>query len=370
MKYNLVDLHIEKNLPVPHTSQVLQPEALTELAQRAIDDLLREGESKNTLASYRSALRYWAGWYGLRYGGPIQLPVSVPCVLQFIVDHAERTTDKGLMSELPPDIDKALVDGGYKGKLGPMAHNTLIHRLAVLSKAHQLRQVRNPCQDVDVRELLSRTRKAYAKRGALGQKKDAITKDPLQALLATCDDSLRGQRDRALLLFAWASGGRRRSEVAGADMQFLRRVGPTDFIYTLLHSKTNQSGTDQPENNKPIVGAAGEALDAWLDVTGIVTGPIFRRIRKGDQLGEGLSPAAVRTIVKERCALAGIEGDFSAHSLRSGFVTEAGRQNVPLGETMAMTGHQSVNSVLGYFRAAASLSNGAARLLDKDADKG
>ena len=39
-----------------------------------------------------------------------------------------------------------------------------------------------------------------------------------------------------------------------------------------------------------------EALDAWLDVTGIITGPIFRRIRKGDQLGEGLSPAAVRTI--------------------------------------------------------------------------
>ena len=140
-------------------------------------------------------------------------------------------------------------------------------------------------------------------------KKDAITKDPLQALLATCDDSLRGQRDRASLLFAWASGGRRRSEVAGADMQFLRRVGPTDFIYTLLHSKTNQSGTDQPENNKPIVGG-WRGAGCPLDVTGIITGPIFRRIRKGDQLGEGLSPAAVRTIVKERCALAGIEGTF------------------------------------------------------------
>jgi len=72
----------------------------------------------------------------------------------------------------------------------------------------------------------------------------------------------------------------------------------------------------------------------------------------------------VRAIVKERCALAGIEGDFSAHSLRSGFVTEAGRQNVPLAETMAMTGHHSVATILGYFRNEDSLSSGAARLLE------
>ncbi len=89
------------------------------------------------------------------------------------------------MSELPPEVDKVLVEGGYKGKLGAMAHNTLVHRIAVLSKAHQLRQLKNPCHDPKVRELLSRTRKAYAKRGALPQKKAALTKNPLDALLAT-----------------------------------------------------------------------------------------------------------------------------------------------------------------------------------------
>ena len=35
---------------------------------------LAAGESKNTLASYRGALRYWVAWYGLRYGGQIALP--------------------------------------------------------------------------------------------------------------------------------------------------------------------------------------------------------------------------------------------------------------------------------------------------------
>lgn len=351
-------------LPMLQKIPALLPTELSDITQRAVEDLLREGESQNTLASYRSALRYWAAWYGLRYGAMVQLPVATPCVLQFIVDHAQRTTLKGLVSELPAEIDEMLVQGGYKGKLGAMAHNTLVHRIAVLSKAHQLKQLKNPCHDPKVRELLSRTRKAYAKRGVLPQKKEALTRDPLQALLATCDDSLRGKRDRALLLFAWASGGRRRSEVTSAQTQFLKRVGPTDFIYTLAYSKTNQSGMDQPENGKPVLGAAGLALHDWLQLSQIKEGAIFRRIRKGGHLGEALSPAAVRTIVKERCVLAGIEGDFSAHSLRSGFVTEAGRQNVSLAETMSLTGHHSVATVLGYFRSESTLTSRAARLFE------
>ncbi len=350
-------------LPVLQKVPALQPTELSDVTRRAVEDLLREGESKNTMASYKSALRYWAAWYGIRYGGQIQLPVPSPCVLQFIVDHAERTTDKGLISELPALIDQALVQAGYKGKLGALAHNTLVHRIAVLSKAHQVRELKNPCQDPTVRELLSRTRKAYAKRGALPQKKDALTKDPLQAILATCDDSLRGKRDRALLLFAWASGGRRRSEVTGADMQFLKSI-PEGFVYNLAYSKTNQAGVDLPENNKPLLGAAAVALTAWLQASGIEAGAIFRSVRKGGHLGEALSPAAVRAIVKERCVLAGIEGAFSAHSLRSGFVTEAARKHISLSETMFMTGHSSIATVLGYLRSEQNITNKSARLMD------
>jgi integrase len=350
-------------LPALRSTPALQPTELSALTQRAVLELLREGESPNTQASYRSALRYWAAWYGLRYGRQIALPLPAACVLQFIVDHAQRSAEQGLVSELPAEIDQALVTAGYKGKIGALALNTLVHRVAVLSKAHQARELKNPCQDPQVRELLSRTRKAYARRGALPRKKAALTRDPLEALLATCDDSLRGRRDRALLLFAWASGGRRRSEVARADLTQLRRLGPDEYVYTLAHSKTNQAGLDRPENYKPVVGRAAQALEAWLQVSGITAGAIFRRIRKGGHLGEALSPAAVRDIVQARCALAGVEGEFSAHSLRSGFVTEAGRQNVPLGETMALTGHHSVATVMGYFRATATSSANVLRLL-------
>lgn len=345
------------------TLPALEPSVLSDVTARAVDELMREGESSNTLASYRSALRYWAAWFSVRYGQPIALPLPPSAVLQFIVDHAQRTTADGLVHELPPAIDAALVEAGFKGKPGPMALNTLAHRVSVLSKAHRMRDLKNPCQDPQVRELLAKTRRAYGKRGALPRKKDALTKDPLMAILGTCDTStLKGLRDRALLLFAFASGGRRRSEVSAAAMQHLRKNGPTSFTYTLAYSKTNQAAVDRPENHKPIEGMAGEALQTWLNAAGITEGAIFRRVRKGGKVGEALSAAAVRDIVQERAQAAGLADVFSAHSLRSGFVTEAAAQKVPMADTMAMTGHRSVASVLGYFRASATSQ--AAKLLD------
>jgi integrase len=351
-------------LPVLRKSPALQPHELSDVTAHAVEELLREGESRNTVASYRAALRYWAAWFALRYGVQITLPVPPAAVLQFIVDHAQRTTNKGLAHELPAAIDATLVEAGFKGKRGSFSLNTIVHRIAVLSKAHQLRQLKNPCQDPKVTELLAMTRRAYAKRGALPKKKDALTRDPLEAILATCDESLRGKRDRALLLFAWATGGRRRSEVSGANMAFLKPLGAGEFSYLLAHSKANQEGADRPENYKPVVGKAALALQEWLKTASITEGAIFRRIRKGGHVGEPLSAAAVRDIVQKRCALAGVQGDFSAHSLRSGFVTEAARQQVPLADTMAMTGHRSVQTVLGYTRQSAVAKSGAARLLD------
>lgn len=349
-------------LPTLRNVPALQPEMLSDATARAVNELLREGESVNTLASYRSALRYWAAWFNVRYGQAISLPVPPSAVLQFIVDHAQRSTADGLVHELPPALDVLLVDAGFKGKLGPMALNTLVHRIAVLSKTHQLKELKNPCQDGKVRELLAKTRRAYGKRGELPKKKDALTKDPLMAMVETCDTTtLKGLRDRALLLFAFASGGRRRSEIVGADMKNLKRNGAFSFTFVLAHSKTNQNAVDRPENYKPIEGLAGDALQAWLSAAGIIEGAIFRRVGKGGRLGAALSPAAVRDIVKERACAAGLRDTFSAHSLRSGFVTEAASQNIPLADTMAMTGHRSVASVLGYFRS--SGASQAARLL-------
>ncbi|MDR6860428.1 hypothetical protein [Variovorax guangxiensis] len=99
------------------------------------------------------------------------------------------------------------------------------------------------------RGLRARTRRAYAKGGARPRKQRALTKESAASGardLRPWDDTLRGIRDRALLLFAWATGGRRRSEVASATLENLQRVVASSYLYTLAHSKTNQAGAQRP----------------------------------------------------------------------------------------------------------------------------
>lgn len=334
-------------------------------SEASIRALLREGSSDNTLASYRSAIQYWEAWHAQRVGMAIAFPVPPNTVLQFIADHVEHMGPDGPRHDLPPEVDAALVRARVKRRPGPLSLATVRHRLAVLSEAHEAQQLPNPCRHRAVRTVLERVRIAYAKRGVRPARKDALTKEPLEQILATCDDSLIGLRDRAMLLFAWASGGRRRSEVVRATMENTRRV-PEGFLYILGASKTNQAGAERADSYKPVVGRAAVALQAWLETAAITSGPLFRRVRRGGVIGEGLSAEAVRRIVKARAALAGLQGDYTAHSLRSGFVTEAGRQGRPLGEIMAMTNHASVVSVVGYHRAGAALSSQAGYLLEDD----
>lgn len=402
--------------PVGIALEMLDPRRLSQATEDAARELVRQGTSANTLASYQAAMRYWAAWFNVRYARALSLPVEVPVVVQFIVDHASRevppkegrdavTTDEAdtsappdaekpearpdvdpvdvassetgtaaaahakskkpeLAFGLPAEIDRYLVDGGFKGKLGAFSLNTLVHRVAVLSKAHQNLDLDNPCNHAQVRELLKSVRRAYAARNVRPHKQQALAKDDLLKVLETCDASPRGLRDRALLLFAFSSGGRRRSEVAGAVMENLRKVAK-GYTYSLGRSKTNQDGTHDDE--KPIKGLAAVALDAWLAGAKVTEGPIFRRVLKGGKVtGDALDPKAIRKIVQDRCSQAGLRGDFSAHSLRSGFVTEAGRQTTPLADAMKMTGHRNFETFMSYYRAGHLMDSQAGDLMKSE----
>lgn len=339
----------------------LSAEELGAQARQAAGEILLAGQAENTVKSYRSALRYWCAWFQARYGQPLALPVSVSVTMQFIVDHTARVKAGELVIELPADVDERLVQAGFKGAVGPLKMATVTHRLYVLSKLHQLQRATNPCADAQVRHLIARAKRAAVKRGEMPTKKTAATREPLEAMLATCDESLEGVRDRALLLFAWASGGRRRSEVSAATVDQLRKVSSDLYLFQLHRSKTNQSGNASPD--KPIRGRAAVALQAWLERGQIVEGALFRRLWKG-RVGPALSPAAIAGVVKRRAALAGVEGDWAGHSLRSGFVTEAGRKKVPLGDIMALTEHRQAATVMGYYRSGELFESEVARLLE------
>jgi integrase len=337
---------------------------VSETTAQAMREVAAEATSKNTARTYQTAARYWQAWHRESFGqAPLPFPVTEALVLQFVTDHLVRTTAAGLAMGLPPDVDRRLVAAGVKGKLGPLSLATVTQRVAVLSKTHRLAGGPNPCVQPAVQQLLIDFQKAYAERDVAPRKQTPLTREPLLALLATCDASLRGVRDRALLLFAFSSGGRRRSEVTGATMEKLTRLPEGDFVYELRKTKTNQAGAARPDAFKAIAGPAAAAMAAWLAASGITEGPIFRRVRKERHVGEPLTPSAVRDIVKKRAAMAGLEEKFSAHSLRSGFITEAGRQNAPLLETMAASGHKSVATVQGYYHSQAGTKALVANLL-------
>lgn len=336
---------------------------LAENSQHAAAAFIAAGTAANTVRSYRSALSYWSAWLQLRYGqalGDAPLPTTV--AVQFVLDHLARPLANGDWAHLlPPPIDAALVTARVKTRLGPLAFNTVSHRLAVLGKWHRLNEWDSPTEATALKTLLRDARKAQSRQGLSVRKKSAIVLEPLQALLATCSDGVRGIRDRALLLLAWSGGGRRRSEVVGLQVGDVRQLDADTWLYALGATKTDTSGV---RREKPLRGPAAEALAAWLAAAPADGGPLFRRLYKGGKVSaDGLSSDQVARIVQRRAQLAGLEGDWAAHSLRSGFVTEAGRQGVPLGDVMAMTEHRSVTTVMGYFQAGTLLHSRVTDLL-------
>ena len=107
--------------------------------------------------------------------------------------------------------------------------------------------------------IRSEAHKAQARQGVVVRKKTAVVVEPLQALLATCNDGVRGIRDRALLLLARSGGGRRRSEVVGLQVGDVRRLDADTWRYALGTTKTDTGGT---RREKPQRGPAAQALAA------------------------------------------------------------------------------------------------------------
>ena len=334
------------------------PVLLSAATAEKVRTILVAGTSPATARAHAGDVAYFWAWAAAELGLAERYPASLAAVVQFVADHLE-----GLPEATEAVLRERAAQGlpGGKARPGPHALATIRRRLGSLSKAHQLAGVANPCQRPELRELLARAGRRQARSASPPRRKRAATREVLEALLATCDDTLAGVRDRALLLFAFGSGGRRRSEVAAARVEDLAAVDG-GYLFTLRRSKTDQAGQGL---ELPVLGRAARALAAWLAAAGLSEGPLFRPLSWHGRRGAGLSDRSVAEIVKARAALAGYDPrEFGGHSLRSGFVTTAGRQGVSLGDAMALSGHRGAAVALRYHQAGAALSNPAARLAD------
>lgn len=348
------------------TTGYLDPTLLDESAIESVKAFLVQGESRNTSRTFKCAMQYWYAWFKLRYGMTLSLPVPQAAIIQFIVDHLEHVhSDGSEQHDLPDAIDRELVNLGVKARVGAQSLNTVTLRLAMLASAHRAQKLKCATHNEEVLELLRRIRAGFASRGIEPQSKLALTKELLQKVLNTCDGSLEGIRDRAILLFAFASGGRRRSEVCEARAENLFRAEGNGYIYRMGRSKTDPTGQALASVNfKPINGTAAAAITDWLTASGIAKGLLFREIKGHKITPEGLSGDALLYMIKKRISDAGLRGDFGFHSVRSGFVTECGAQDIPLADIMAMTGHRSVHSVIRYHQPGAMRSSRASRVFD------
>lgn len=214
------------NIPTPLNLLDLDPET-----NARVHSILASGTAPNTRRAYASDLRYFWAWARLALGLPEAYPAPLTAVIRFVTDHLEG---------LPETVDATLMAEGAKARPGVHSIATVARRLAALSVAHENHGQENPVQTPTVRALMAAARRGRARLGLAPQKKRAATLDVLEAMLATCGDDLHGLRDRALLLFAFASGGRRRSEVASAQVENLTSI-PEGFLYRIPWSNLNRA---------------------------------------------------------------------------------------------------------------------------------
>ena len=363
----------------PETRRALQLDALAailpmdrrdRLAKILTDDdvailrhLAREGMGENSLRALASDLAYLEAWAQAATKCPLPWPAPEDLVLKFVAHHlwdtAKRESDPA--HGMPAEVAAALASAGVLRSGGPHAPSTVKRRLSSWSALHRWQGILGPFASPSLRAALRLAVRASA-RPRRRKSRSAVTREILDRLLATCpSDRLADCRDRALLLVAFGSGGRRRSEIAGLRVEQCSNEAPVALdpadpasprlpCMAIRLGRTKTTGAD--DNARVLlVGPPVEALRLWLERADIAKGPIFRAIDRWDAIDErALTPQAVNLIVKRRCVLAGLEpSNFSAHGLRSGYLTEAALRGVSLPEAMQQSQHRSVQQAASYY---------------------
>lgn len=201
--------------------------------------------------------------------------------------------------------------------------STIRRRLTTIRKAHAVENLPDPTRHPLVHDVLDGIKREL---GVLQRGKTPLLLRDIQRMIEGCDDAITGVRDRAILLLGF-SGAFRRSELAALGVESLSFPGEGLVVF-LARSKTDQEGQGVkkaiPYGAHPATCPV-RAVREWLDVLGVSSGPVFRRVYADGRIGTAaLSDRSVALIVKKRALEAGLDPSrFAGHSLRSGFATQA-----------------------------------------------
>ena len=198
---------------------------------------------------------------------------------------------------------------------------TIRQSIASIATIHSLNNYENPTMHSEVRLALKRM---HRNLGRFSRQANGINKHLLEDMLAATDVSLRGLRDRALLMVAYDTMCRRgeliKLKVEDIDTQIFDRRNNLQSTVIFIE----QSKTDQEANGRwlRLSKETSEKLNTWLDSSGISGGYIFRGIDRGNSVKDTLTPGQVCRIYKRLASKAGFTKEFvkrvSGHSMRVG----------------------------------------------------
>ena len=240
------------------------------------------------------------------------------------------------------------------------APSTIERKVYALSKWFKIQGIPNPVNSDTVRLELTGLKR---KRGAGGWQPDkdqagSAEMIDAQVLALGSDPSARALRDRLVLLLGFL-GGFRRSELASLRWEQVRS-DERGYTITLGKTKTDQTG------EKALIKVFGKRSDPRLCPVRLLEqwqainagAYLLPSITKGGNLkDQPLSGRDINRIVKRHLGDA-----YSAHSLRSGFVTAARKRGATYDQIMRQTGHADVRTVRGYLRYSDAWSDNAATL--------
>ena len=286
----------------------------TQTTQYSAHDYIREAHAKNTHKAFRNDMDHFIAWGG-------SIPCSPEVLTQYLSYHASI-----------------------------LSVATLKRRIATIGKAHRLSgYTPSPTQS----EAVKMTLKGIQRHHGLAQKQAApLTRDDLISITSQMPNTMKGLRDKTLLLIGFA-GALRRSEIVGINIENIT-MNQQGAILHIRHSKTDRTGQGR---KVPIPYARGrvcpvQALEKWIKARNTDAGPLFVSIRKGgNPTNQRLSDRAVSTLIKSHVKDAQMQpDDYSGHSLRAGFCTTAAQKGIPEWKIMRQTGHKSHQTLIRYIR--------------------
>jgi len=222
--------------------------------------------------------------------------------------------DENNTSALPASSE---IVASYIKKLSSYLKSSSI-KIAVASIAalHNLNSINDPVQTPVVRIEM---RRMYRTLGRHAKQAYGINKGLLEKMVAATDNSLRGVRDRAILLVAYDSLCRR-SELVSLEFEDLV-IGSNDgsLKLKLRKSKTDPHGVGK---HLYLSDNAQKALKDWIDKSKIFSGKIFSAITPTGKIKDSLNSSHIGRIYKKLAQLSksdqSIIKNISGHSMRVG----------------------------------------------------